>query len=190
MKANVKVGDMILAINSNSLLFCTQREACDILMRLRGGAATATFLLITPSEEVAARRVMSLPRPKSAICKKKSNASSGYSDDSSMVTTRATSSAETATETEERIEIWRDLTAADGGGDILGIDVTLDTNRVVISEIAVGGLAERDGRLRLGDVILSMNGIELRGNTLHETKNLLLVEKEKVLLCMCIEGLF
>ena len=54
---------MILAVNTESFVGCSLGEATAALATASSSAAVAIVLAVSPAEEAAARRVMSLPRP-------------------------------------------------------------------------------------------------------------------------------
>ena len=57
------MGDLILAVNTESLVGCSLGAATAALASAAAAPAPANILAVTPAEEAAARRVMSLPRP-------------------------------------------------------------------------------------------------------------------------------
>ena len=54
---------MILALNAESFVGCSLGEATAALASAAASASPANLLAVSPAEEAAARRVMSLPRP-------------------------------------------------------------------------------------------------------------------------------
>ena len=54
---------MILALNAESFVGCSLGEATAALASAAAASAPANLLAVSPAEEAAARRVMSLPRP-------------------------------------------------------------------------------------------------------------------------------
>ena len=54
---------MILALNAESFVGCSLGEATAALASAAAASAPANVLAVSPAEEAAARRVMSLPRP-------------------------------------------------------------------------------------------------------------------------------
>ena len=54
---------MILALNAESFVGCSLGEATAALASAAASAPPANLLAVSPAEEAAARRVMSLPRP-------------------------------------------------------------------------------------------------------------------------------
>lgn len=54
---------MILAVNTESFVGCSLGEATAALATASAAPAPANVLAVSPAEEAAARRVMSLPRP-------------------------------------------------------------------------------------------------------------------------------
>ena len=57
------MGDMILAVNTESFMGCSLGEATAALATAAAAPSAANVLAVSPAEEAAARRVMSLPRP-------------------------------------------------------------------------------------------------------------------------------
>ena len=57
------MGDMILAVNTESFMGCSLGEATAALATAAVAPAATNVLAVSPAEEAAARRVMSLPRP-------------------------------------------------------------------------------------------------------------------------------
>lgn len=57
-----------------------------------------------------------------------------------------------------------------------------DGDATVIGRIVKGGVAEKSGLLREGDEILDVNGVDVRGKSVHEVCDLLVRQKRKVTL--------
>lgn len=54
-----------------------------------------------------------------------------------------------------------------------GATVKNDAESIVIGRIVKGGVAEKCGLLKEGDEILDVNGIDVRGKSVHEVCDLL-----------------
>jgi hypothetical protein len=59
-QTNIRLSDMILAVNNESFVSISYNDA---KAALKGVVGRVSLLVISPAEEVAARRVMRLPRP-------------------------------------------------------------------------------------------------------------------------------
>ncbi|CAB0005544.1 unnamed protein product, partial [Nesidiocoris tenuis] len=178
-KAGLNVGDMILAVNKDTLVGSNYDQAAALLKKTEGvvtlvvcnpnrakedekktietptvvaGGSTPTAL--TPTKSSIAGTPKLAPPPGSL-----SPSPSGklrMDDDLAL-------SASIVAGTEITIDINKDKSGL-GFSIIGGADTLLGS--VIVQEVFPGGSAAKDGRLRAGDIILEMNGEDLR-NALH-----------------------
>lgn len=164
-KTNLKVGDMILAVNTESFVGCSLGEATAALATASAAPAPANVLAVSPAEEAAARRVMSLPRP-------------GKKNKRAMAVSREINCDLEDEEQRvqfETIDIRRDEDANNDSG--VGVDLVggCDTAMgvVVVNDVCPSGSADRGGRLLPGDRVTRLNGIEMKGKTNQEAQKVL-----------------
>ncbi|BES91019.1 PDZ domain (Also known as DHR or GLGF) [Nesidiocoris tenuis] len=178
-QAGLNVGDMILAVNKDTLVGSNYDQAAALLKKTEGvvtlvvcnpnrakedekktietptvvaGGSTPTAL--TPTKSSIAGTPKLAPPPGSL-----SPSPSGklrMDDDLAL-------SASIVAGTEITIDINKDKSGL-GFSIIGGADTLLGS--VIVQEVFPGGSAAKDGRLRAGDIILEMNGEDLR-NALH-----------------------
>lgn len=141
-RAGLKVGDKLLRVNSTDVVNVRHQVAVTSMQNARD--TVVLTVLRYPHEN----------GPTSII----NSSSPNHSLDASFMSEDASSISKETISTTFR----RDVNGSPGFSVAGGKSATGDTP-IVISSITLGGAADKDGKLRVGDRVLSINGTNMRG---------------------------
>lgn len=166
-KAGLQIGDKILAVNNMSMLVIDHYKAVDVLK-----CAGNSFVLTIVREVPVSNAESPSPKPRTSIQSLSSPKVNGEVSEklpSPTKTPSVVSAPQTPDFDLKRQIIYTTLIRDQNG---LGFSVRggkddpqgeTPGNSIYISRIADGGAAHRDGKLRVGDKILSINGVDVEG---------------------------